>query len=75
MVSVDDRLAGQVAESARRHGLTVEEYVARVLQKAETLGTDHEERALEKARADFEQWNADGRPETGAMSLDEVFAQ
>ncbi|PRH81195.1 hypothetical protein C6N75_00050 [Streptomyces solincola] len=75
-VSVDDRLADQVAESARRYGLPVDEYVQRVLRAAETPGApDREERARELARGAFRQWDEAGRPEAGAMSMAEVFSR
>lgn len=75
-VSVDDRLAGQVAESARRYGLPVEEYVERVLRAAETPGApDREERAQELARGAFQQWNEAGRSESDSMSMAEVFGR
>ncbi len=75
-VSVDERLAEQVAESAHRYGLPIDEYVARVLEAAQTPGaTDREERALHLARGAYEQWNAAGRPEHGAMSAAEVFGR
>lgn len=73
-VSVDDRLADQVADSARRYGLPVDEYVTRVLRAAEAPGAaDREERAQELARGAFRQWDTAGRPEDGAMSMAEVF--
>ncbi|MER6230999.1 hypothetical protein ACFUC2_30560 [[Kitasatospora] papulosa] len=75
-VSVDDRLADQVAESARRYGLPVEEYVERVLRAAETPGApDREERARELARGAYQQWDEAGRPEAGSMSMAEVFGK
>jgi hypothetical protein len=75
-VSVDDRLAGQVAESARRYGLPLDEYVERVLRAAETQGApDREERARELARGAYRRWNEAGRPETGGMSMAEVFSR
>lgn len=75
-VSVDDHLANRVAESARRYGLPVDEYVERVLRAAETPGApDRDERARELARGAYRQWNEAGRPETGAMSMAEVFGR
>ncbi|WP_030613303.1 hypothetical protein [Streptomyces sclerotialus] len=75
-VSVDEDLAAKVNRSADRYGLPVDEYVARVLQAAETpAGPHREERALELARGAYRRWNAAGRPEDGAMSMSEVFGR
>ncbi|MGC4950913.1 hypothetical protein ACLQ2N_32575 [Streptomyces sp. DT224] len=75
-VSVDDRLADQVADSARRYGLPVDKYVERVLRAAEAPGApDREERATELARGAFREWDAAGRPERDAMSMAEVFGE
>ncbi|MER5482658.1 hypothetical protein ABT024_05490 [Streptomyces sp. NPDC002812] len=75
-LSMDDGLAAEVEEQAVRYGLPVEEYVARVLRAAQTPGgADREVRAQELARGAFQQWNAAGRPEEGAMSMAEVFSR
>ncbi|MFC8537989.1 hypothetical protein ACFUJY_29315 [Streptomyces sp. NPDC057249] len=75
-VSVDDQLAGQVADSARRYGLPVDKYVEHVLRAAEAPGApDREARATELARGALREWDAAGRSEHGAMSMSEVFGE
>ncbi|WP_143661271.1 hypothetical protein [Streptomyces pseudogriseolus] len=75
-VSVDDGLAAAVQEEARRHGLPVDDYVAAVLRAAQAPGGgDRDERALELARVSYARWDADGRPQDGAMSMAEVFGR
>ncbi|GHJ91160.1 hypothetical protein SNE510_06790 [Streptomyces sp. NE5-10] len=73
-LSIEDRLADRVVESARRYGLPVQEYVERVLRAAETPGApDREERALELARGAYRHYVDGGRSEDGAVSMEEVF--
>lgn len=73
-VSVDERLAAQVEESAARYGLPIDDYVASLLAAAETPGgADRAERATALARTSFRRWNEGGRSEEGAMSMTEVF--
>ncbi|MEU7228920.1 hypothetical protein [Streptomyces chrestomyceticus] len=75
-VSIDDRLAEQVAESAAQHGLAVNDYVASVLAAAQAMkGTDRADRAAMLARFAYRQWDNEGRPEDGAMSMAEVFGR
>lgn len=75
-VSVDERLAAQIAESAARHGLPIEEYVASVLAAAQTSdGPDRAERATMLARAAYRRWNAEGRPESDGMGMTQVFGR
>ncbi|RSS97244.1 hypothetical protein EF903_01605 [Streptomyces sp. WAC05292] len=75
-VNMDDALAGEVEEQAKRHGLPVPDYVTAVLRAAQTPGgRDREVLALELARGSYEQWNTAGRPETDAMTMDEVFGR
>ncbi|MEU1221383.1 hypothetical protein [Streptomyces microflavus] len=73
-VSVDERLAAQVAESAAQYGLPVDDYVASVLAAAQAPGgADRVERATALARTGYQRWDAGGRSEAGAMSMAEVF--
>ncbi|MFD4483471.1 hypothetical protein ACFWPU_46300 [Streptomyces sp. NPDC058471] len=75
-VSVNEHLAAQVAESAARHGLPIDEYVASVLAAAQASDEpDRTERSTMLARAAYRRWNADGRPETDAMTMDQVFGR
>ncbi|MFB8026008.1 MULTISPECIES: hypothetical protein [unclassified Streptomyces] len=72
-VSVDEGLVAEVTKSADQHGLPVDEYVAAVLRAAQTPGVAREELARELARGSYQTWDTAGRPEDGAMSMEEVF--
>ncbi|MGB8947102.1 MAG: hypothetical protein WCD21_43750 [Streptomyces sp.] len=75
-VSVDERLAAQITESAARHGLSIEEYVTSVLAGTQTSDRpDRTERATMLARAAYRRWNAEGRPESDGMSMTQVFGR
>ncbi|WP_035844259.1 hypothetical protein [Kitasatospora azatica] len=77
LVELPTHLEQPVAEAAARAGLSVQEYVARVLtaDQAAARGSREEriERAGTLAAAAYQQWVTGGCSEAGAMTLDEVF--
>ncbi|MBV6702230.1 hypothetical protein [Kitasatospora aureofaciens] len=76
-VELPKQLEEQVVRAATRAGLSVEDYVVRVLAADQDAagGTRaaRMERADALAMADYRAWTAAGCPEDGAMTMDDVF--
>ncbi|MEV6020041.1 MULTISPECIES: toxin-antitoxin system HicB family antitoxin [unclassified Streptomyces] len=74
---VDQELADKVRASAQRAGMSLNDYVTGVLEadQAAADGPDdlREARARMHARVAYQKWIASGRPETGSMTMGEVF--
>ncbi|MFF1906524.1 hypothetical protein [Kitasatospora sp. NPDC058218] len=77
MVELPEQLEEAVRAAAAEAGLSVNEYIARVLtaDQAAAAGTAAERvaRAHALAAAAFHRWVAGGCGEDGAMGMDEVF--
>ncbi|MFI0977487.1 hypothetical protein ACH4SP_10710 [Streptomyces sp. NPDC021093] len=74
---VPEELAAQVRASASRAGMSIGDYVASVLEADQAAAAGSRElreaRARMHAAAAYRKWLAAGQPESGAMSMDEVF--
>ncbi|MEU8890564.1 hypothetical protein [Streptomyces sp. NPDC048442] len=76
---VPEELAVRVRASASRAGMSIGDYVASVLEADQAAASGGQElreaRARMHAAAAYRRWMADGQPESGAMSMDEVFGE
>ncbi|MFH8572930.1 hypothetical protein [Streptomyces sp. NPDC017993] len=76
---VPEELAAAVRASASRAGMSLADYVASVLEADQAAASGspelREARAQMHAAAAYKKWMSDGQPETGAMSMGEVFGK
>ncbi|MEV0487371.1 hypothetical protein AB0I69_43065 [Streptomyces sp. NPDC050508] len=73
---VPEELADAVRASASRAGMNIGDYVISVLEADQAASSNpelHEARARMHAAAAYRKWKANGQPEDGAMTMDEVF--
>ncbi|MET7391722.1 hypothetical protein ACFYPT_42145 [Streptomyces sp. NPDC005529] len=74
---VDQELADKVRASAQRRGMSVQDYVADVLEADQAAADGPEDlrdaRARMHAAVAYRKWKASGHSEAGTMSMDEVF--
>ncbi|MGV9703912.1 hypothetical protein [Streptomyces sp. NPDC003483] len=74
---VDQELADKVRASAKRRGMSVQDYVADVLEADQAAADGPEEmreaRASMHAAVAYKKWLDSGRSEEGAQTMDEVF--
>ncbi|MET7827025.1 hypothetical protein ACFWA4_04905 [Streptomyces sp. NPDC060011] len=74
---VDQELADKVRASAQRRGMSVQDYVADVLEADQAAADGPEDlrdaRARMHAAVAYRKWKDGGKSEDGAMSMDEVF--
>ncbi|MGW6259925.1 hypothetical protein [Streptomyces sp. NPDC055085] len=74
---VDQELADKVRASAKRRGMSVQDYVADVLEADQAAADGPEDlrdaRARMHAVVAYRKWKDGEKSEDGAMSMDEVF--
>ncbi|QDN84371.1 hypothetical protein [Streptomyces sp. RLB3-6] len=74
---VPEELAGKVRAAAQRRGMSVQDYVADVLEADQAAADGPEEmreaRARMHAAVAYRKWLEGGRSEDGAMDMGEVF--
>ncbi|WP_035803896.1 hypothetical protein [Kitasatospora mediocidica] len=76
-LELPEQLEQGITRAAAHAGMSVQDYVLRVLTADQDAAGGSRQARIERAgalaRTSYQAWTAAGRPESGTMTMDEVF--